>query len=94
MSRQEKEPSVKTEIESLKDKLADLTARFNDVTMKYKALRQNIAHQQESFRQAQQQRILTEGHERQKTDERLLKAYNDVRTEIEQAFVEKMRLIL
>ena len=90
MSRQEKEPSVKTEIESLKDKLADLTARFNDVTMKYKALRQNIAHQQESFRQAQQQRILTEGHERQKTDERLLKAYNDVRTEIEQAFVEKM----
>ena len=48
MSRQEKEPSVKTEIESLKDKLADLTARFNDVTMKYKALRQNIAHQQES----------------------------------------------
>ena len=90
MSRQEKEPGVKAEIESLKDKLADLTARFNDVTMKYKALRQNIAHQQESFRQAQQQRILTEGHERQKTDERLLKAYNDVRTEIEQAFVEKM----
>ena len=48
---------------SLKDILADLTARFNDVTTKYKALRQNIAHQMESFRQAQQQRILMEGHE-------------------------------
>jgi len=90
MCRQEKEQGVKAELESLKDKLADLTARFNDVTTKYKALRQNITHQQESFRQAQQQRILSEGQERQKTDERLLTAYNDARTEIEQSFAEKM----
>ena len=90
MSRQEKEPGVRAELESLKDKLAGLTARFNDVTTKYKALRQHIAHQQESFRQAQQQRILAEEQDRQKTDERLLKAYNDERAETEQSFAEKM----
>ena len=90
MSRFEKEQGLKTELESLKDKLADLTARFNDVTTKYRALHQNITHQLESFRQTQQQRILAEGEERQKTDERLLKAYNDARTEIEQSFAEKM----
>ena len=90
MSRFEKEQGLRTELESLKDKLADLTARFNDVTTKYRALHQNITHQLESFRQAQQLRILEEGEERQKTDERLLKAYNDARTEIEQSFAEKM----
>ena len=90
MSRYEKEQGIKTELDSLKEKLADLTARFNDVTTKYRALHQNITHQLESFRQTQQQRILAEGEERQKTDERLLKAYNDARTEIEQSFAEKM----
>lgn len=90
MSRCEKEPGIKAELESLKDKLADLTARFNDVTTKYKALRQNITNQLESFRQAQQLRILTENEERQKTNERLMKAYNDERTEIELSFAEKM----
>ena len=92
MSRCEKEPGIKAELESLKDKLADLTARFNDVTTKYKALRQNITNQLESFRQAQQLRILTENEERQKTNERLLKAYNDARTEIELHFAEKMEV--
>ena len=90
ISRCEKEPGMKAELESLKDKLADLTARFNDVTTKYKALCQNITNQLESFRQAQQLRILTENEERQKTNERLLKAYNDERTEIELSFAEKM----
>ena len=90
MSRCEKEQGLKTELESLKEKLADLTARFRDVTTKYRALHQNITHQLESFRQAQQLRILEEGEERQKTDERLLKAYNDARTEIEKSFADKM----
>ena len=89
MSRCAKEQGVKAELDSLKDKLADLTARFNDITTKYKALRQNITHQLESFRQTQQQRILLEEQERQKTDERLLKTYNEARTEIEQSFAEK-----
>lgn len=90
MSRCEKEQGLKSELESLKEKLADLTARFKDVITKYRALHQNITHQLESFRQAQQLRILAEGEERQKTDERLLKAYNDSRTEIEKSFAEKM----
>lgn len=90
MSRCEKEQGLKAELDSLKDKLADLTARFNDVTTRYKALCQSVTHQLETFRQAQQQRILAEGQDRQKTDERLLTAYNDARTEIEQAFAEKM----
>ncbi len=90
MSRQEKESGVKAQLENLKDKLADLTARFNDVTTKYKALHQNITHQLESFRQTQQRRILSEGQEKQKTDERLQKTYNDARTEIEHLFAEKI----
>ena len=90
MSRCAKEQGVKAGLDSLKDKLADLTARFNDITTKYKALRQNITHRLESFRQTQQQRILLEEQERQKTDERLLKAYNEARTEIEQSFAEKI----
>ncbi len=90
MRRCEKEQGVRTELESLKEKHADLTARFNDVTTKYKALCQNINHQFEMFRQTQQQRILSEEQERQRTDERLLKAYNETRDGIEQSFAEKI----
>lgn len=90
MNRCAKERGVKAELEGLREKLADLTARFNDVTTKYKALRQNIINQLETFRQAQQQRILAEGQEKQNTDERLLNEYNAARTEIEQSFAEKV----
>ena len=90
MNRYAKEPVVKTELNALKDKLADLTARFNDVTTKYKALRQNIINQLEAFKQVQQQRILVYLQEKQDTYERLLKEYNATRTEIEQSFAEKI----
>lgn len=90
LNRCAKEPVVKSELEGLKEKLADLTARFNDVTSQYKALRQNIINQFETFKQAQQQRILAEGQEKQNTDERLLKEYNAARTEIEHSFAEKL----
>lgn len=90
MNRCAQEPVVKTELDALKDKLADLTASFNDVTTKYKALRQNITNQFETFKQAQQQRILVYGQEKQNTDERLLKEYNATRTEIEQSYAEKI----
>ncbi|MCR5394206.1 MAG: ATP-binding protein [Bacteroidales bacterium] len=86
----EKEPGVKATLEGYKEELADLTARFNDVTTKYKVLSQNITYQLESFRQTQQQRVLAEGQEKQKTDERLLKEYTDARTGIEQSFEEKI----
>lgn len=90
MNRCAQEPVVKTELDALKDKLADLTASFNDVTTKYKALRQNIINQFETFKQAQQQCILVYGQEKQNTDERLLKEYNATRTEIEQSYAEKI----
>lgn len=90
MNRCAQEPVVKTELDALKDKLADLTASFNDVTTKYKALRQNITNQFETFKQAQQQRILAYGQEKQNTEERLLKEYNATRTEIEQSYAEKI----
>lgn len=90
MNRCDKEPVVKTELDALKDKLADLTARFHDVTTKYKALCQKIINQLETFKQGQQQRILNYGQEKQNTDERLLKEYNAMRTEIELSFAEKI----
>ena len=91
MNRCAQEPVVKTELDALKDKLADLTASFNDVTTKYKALRQNITNQLEAFKQVQQQRILADGQEKLNTDERLLNEYNATRTEIELSFAEKIK---
>lgn len=90
MNRCAQEPVVKTELDALKDKLADLTASFNDVTTKYKALRQNINNQFDTFKHIQQQRILVYGQEKQNTEERLLKEYNATRAEKEQAFAEKI----
>ena len=90
MNRCAQEPVVKTELDALKDKLADLTASFNDVTTKYKALRQNINNQFDTFKHIQQQRILVYGQEKQNTEERLLKEYNATRTEIEQSYAEKI----
>ena len=90
LNRCAKETVVKTELDALKNKLEDLTTRFNDVTTKYKALRQNIINQFETFKQGQQQRILNDRQEKQNTDERLLKEYNATRTEIEQSFAEKI----
>lgn len=90
IKRCDKEQGVKTELDSLKDKLSDLTAKFNDITTKYKALCQNVTNQLENFRHAQRQRILTEGQEKQKTDERLLDEYNSARMEVEQSFAEKI----
>jgi len=90
IKRCDKEQGVKTELDSLKDKLSDLTAKFNDITTKYKALCQNVTNQLENFRHAQQQRVLTEGQEKQKTDERLLNEYNSARMEVERSFAEKI----
>lgn len=90
MNRCDKEPVVKTELDALKDKLAELTARFHDVTTKYKALCQKITNQLETFKQGQRQRILNYGQEKQNTDERLLKEYDAMRTEIELSFEEKI----
>ena len=90
IKRYDKEQGVKAELDTLKERLAELTARFNDITTKYKALCQNVTNQLETFRHAQQERILFEGQDKQKTDERLLNEYNTARTEIEFSFKEKI----
>ena len=61
IKRYDKEQGVKAELDTLKERLAELTARFNDITTKYKALCQNVTNQLETFRHAQQERILSEG---------------------------------
>ena len=88
--RCDKEQGVKAELDTLKERLVELTARFNDITTKYKALCQNVTNQLETFRHAGQERIFSEGQAKQKTDERLLDEYNSARTEIERSFEEKM----
>lgn len=85
-----RETVVKAELNNLKEKLADLTARFNDITTKYKNLVQALNNQLETFRHAQQQRVLDEGQVKQKKDERLLNEYNAARTGIERTFAEKL----
>lgn len=90
IKRCDKEQGVKAELDTLKERLAELTARFNDITTKYKALCQNVTNQLETFRHAQQERILSEGQAKQKTDERLIDEYNSARTEIELSFKEKI----
>ena len=84
--RFEKEQAWKSELDNLKERLADLSARFNDVTAKYKTLYQSINNQQETLRQSQQKRILEVGQERQKIDERLLHEFNTGRDSIEKEF--------
>lgn len=90
IKRCDKEQGVKAELDTLKERLAELTARFNDIATKYKALCQNVTNQLETFRHTQQERILSKGQAKQKTDERLLDEYNTARTEIELSFKEKI----
>lgn len=90
MKRCDKESGLKAEQDSLKERLAELTARYKDITSKYKVLCQNIENQLESFRHAQGERILVAGQEKQKTDERLMNEYNSNIKEIELAFAEKI----
>lgn len=90
IKRCDKEQAVKAERDTFKERLTELTARFNDIATKYKALYQNVDNQLKIFRHAQQERILSEGQAKQKTDERLLNEYNTARTAIEHAFAEKI----
>ena len=86
IKRFEKEQAWKSELDNLKERLADLSARFNDLTAKYKTLYQSINNQQETLRQSQQKRILAADQEKQKIDERLLQEFNTGRDGIEKEF--------
>ena len=90
VERSDKEQALKAERDMLKERHAELTARFNDITTKYKALCQNVNMQLEGFRHAQQERILSEGHAKQQADERLLNDYNTACTDIARSSKEKI----
>ena len=90
LKRCEKEQIVSEKLEGDKNRLADLTARFNDVTAKYNALVQNVKNQLESYRLSQNSRINLLGQEKQKADERMLEEHSHQRTTVEATFAEKI----
>lgn len=47
---------LKVKLEGDKAKLAELTARFNDVTAKYKILRQNVENQFKNYELSQNEK--------------------------------------
>ena len=90
IKRCDKEQSLKAELDSLKERLSELTAQFNDITIKYKAIRQNVENELETFKHAQQERIFSESQAKQDADERLLNDYDKALSEIECAFADKI----
>lgn len=92
LSRCNRQQVWKDELDALKMRLADLTTRYNDVTSKYKALRQGLENQLEQYRNTQEKCILQHRNEKQSKEERLLAEYNCRREEIDAAFEEKLTL--
>ena len=92
IKRCDKEQSLKAELDSLKERLSELTAQFNDITIKYKAIRQNVENELETFKHAQQERIFSESQAKQDADARLLNDYDKALSEIECAFADKIEL--
>ncbi|MGM9833375.1 MAG: ATP-binding protein [Candidatus Limisoma sp.] len=90
IKRCDKEQSLKAELDSLKERLSELTAQFNDVTIKYKAIRQNVENELETFKHVQQERIFSEGQTKQDADERLLNDYDNALSEIDCDFADKI----
>lgn len=92
LKRYEQEQILRVKLDGDNAKLAELTARFNDVTAKYKALCQEIKNVLEKYRQTQTARIITLGQEKQSADERMLTEHTEQRENIEAAFADKITL--
>ena len=90
MQRCDKEQLVRERLEADKTRLAELTAKFNDVTIKYNALRQSIKSQLENYRLSQNNRISQLGQEKQQKGELLLDDHTKQRESIETTFAEKI----
>lgn len=90
IQRCSKEEALKADLEGWREKDANLTATFNDIKTKYKALYQNCKNQLESFRQAQQKRVLEAGAERQQRDELLLQTLKEEQNKIRESFAERI----
>lgn len=90
LKRYEQEHVLKVKLEESKARLTELTARFNDVTGKFKVLCQGVKNGLENYRLSQNNRIITLGQEKQKTEERMFNEHTEQRKNIEVAFAEKL----
>lgn len=90
LKRYEQEQVLKIKLEESNARLTELTARFNDVTGKFKALCQGVKNGLENYRLSQNNRIITLGQEKQKAEERMFNEHTEQRKNIEAAFAEKL----
>ena len=90
LKRYEQEQVLKIKLEESKAQLTELTARFNDVTGKFKALCQGVKNGLENYRLSQNNRIFSLGQEKQKAEERMFNEHTELRENIEAAFAEKL----
>lgn len=92
LKRCEQEQVLRIKLDGDNAKLTELTARFNDVTAKYKALCQGVKNVLEDYRQSQNNHIISLGQEKQSADERMLTEHTEQRENIEAAFADKITL--
>ena len=90
LKRYEQEHVLKVKLEESKARLTEHTARFNDVTGKFKVLCQGVKNGLENYRLSQNNRIFTLGQEKQKAEERMFNEHTEQRKNIEAAFAEKL----
>lgn len=90
LKRYEQEQVLKIKLEESKVRLTELTAQFNDVTGKFKALCQGVKNGLENYRLSQNNRIFSLGQEKQKAEERMFNEHTEQRKNIEAAFAEKL----
>lgn len=92
LNRYEQEQILRVKLDGDNARLAELTAHFNDITAKYKALYQGAKNVLENYRQTQTNRIISLGMEKQAADERMLAEHTKQREDIEVAFADKITL--
>ena len=92
LKRYEQEQILRVKLDGDNARLAELTAHFNDITAKYKALFQGTKNVLENYRQSQTNRIISLGMEKQSADERMLIEHTRQRENIEAAFADKITL--
>lgn len=92
LNRYEQEQILRVKLDGDNARLAELTAHFNDITAKYKALYQGAKNVLEKYRQSQTNRIISLGMEKQAADERMLAEHTKQREDIEVAFADKITL--
>lgn len=92
LKRYEQEQILRVKLDGDNARLVELTAHFNDITAKYKALYQGAKNVLENYRQSQTNRIISLGMEKQSADERMLVEHTKQREDIEADFADKITL--